>query len=256
MEGWRVDEWLETFGLGSYLNDFIDNGYEKRELCANLKPDELDAIGVKDKKHRTLLLDQAKLLLLSNGSGNHDGVTPQNYSEPWEGNKDYTEPWQQKPAGDKKTERASASKGREHASEAVHQKKKGHATLPASITKHHRSVQASQLPHFVNSTGELTKLQLKLKMKEVLQKDRIVLSEPPYVSADGALNQPVLEELASHYGEAFAIDSERVFEALKEVWDFSMNISAGPLPAQQQHQEVRNICLVGGFTITTSKKLV
>lgn len=228
-ENWRVDEWLETLGLESYLKDFIDNGYDNRELCANLKPEELDVIGVKDKKHLALLLDQAKLLLLSNGSDQNRGVTPQNYSEPWQGNTNYTEPFN--PAGDKKVNRNSPFRGADHPS------KKGHttSTLPASITKHHKSVQPELLPHFVGATGELTKLQIKLKVKDELQKDKITLSEQPYVSKDGSLNQSALEELATHYSQKFAIPSERVFEALKEVWGFSMHISTGPAP---QHPEV------------------
>ena len=250
MAVWRVDDWLETFGLKSYLNDFIDNGYENRDLCANLKPEELDAIGVKDKKHRALLLDQAKLLIQSNGPDPVEGVAPKNYTEPWAGtpqnytepwagkNAAYTEPWQQKNAGEKKTNRG---KGTEHTSEAAaaHAKKKSHATLPASIAKNHRSVQPEQLPHFVGGSGELTKLQLKLKMKDMLHKNRVVLTEPPYVSKDGGLNQPALEELAENYGEKLAIDSDRMFEALKEVWEFSMNTSAGSLPVPQHMHEVR-----------------
>lgn len=62
MEDWSVDEWLKKAGMGRYVQAFLDNGYDTPELCGGLKGEDLDAIGVTSKQHRSKLFAQAKIL--------------------------------------------------------------------------------------------------------------------------------------------------------------------------------------------------
>ena len=193
MEDWSVDEWLKKAGMGKYVQAFLDNGYDTPELCGGLKDEDLDAIGVTSKQHRSKLFAQAKLLLdlksttsQANGSCNNNNALlsispshpPPTYSEPWTGRgvghngvvahgtdaTDSHNAINRKPSGDKPPA-----------------KPKRQTHTPKRQT--HGPVSPS-LPPAPYPRGEgapmLTKLQLKLKIREELQKDGIFLSEPPY----------------------------------------------------------------------------
>lgn len=90
---WSVEEWLEKGGLAEYTTAFIDNGYDTPELCASLKVEDLDAIGITNKYHRSIIFTQARQL----------HVVPDAHSNPAEANfcdasclaptSEYSEPW-------------------------------------------------------------------------------------------------------------------------------------------------------------------
>jgi hypothetical protein len=57
-----VVEWLHFLQLGSYANDFLDNGYDDLETVKRVGPEDLDAIGVVSVHHRAFLLDAVRVL--------------------------------------------------------------------------------------------------------------------------------------------------------------------------------------------------
>ena len=63
LENWSVEKWLKKLGLRKYKQSFLDNGYDTAELCASLNKEDLDAIGVTNKQHRSTLFTQARKLL-------------------------------------------------------------------------------------------------------------------------------------------------------------------------------------------------
>ena len=188
MDDWSVEEWLKKAGMGRYTQAFQDNGYETPELCANLKDEDLDAVGVVSKQHRSKIFALAKTLLelegaassQANDSSNNNNASfsstspPSIYSEPWTGNgvaMHATEATDSHSVVNRKTSG---------------EKKK--VTLPPAKTKRQtkqkRTPVSPSLPPAPYQREEgapvLTNLQLKLKIREELQKDGILLSEPPY----------------------------------------------------------------------------
>lgn len=63
LENWSLEKWLKRLGLRKYKQAFLDNGYVTPDLCANLQKEDLDAIGVSNKHHRSTLFTQARKLL-------------------------------------------------------------------------------------------------------------------------------------------------------------------------------------------------
>jgi len=63
LDNWTLEKWLKKIGMGKYKQSFIDNGYETPDLCANLSKEDLDAVGVTNKHHRSTLFTQARKLL-------------------------------------------------------------------------------------------------------------------------------------------------------------------------------------------------
>ena len=193
---WSVDEWLSKAGMSKYASEFVDNGYDTQELCANLKKEDLDAIGVKNKIHREILFTQAEMLLAAvagkKAELSSSGEAPT-----------YTEPWNLTAGGSGGSR--GAGRGKQNgAIPAVHlpeklstdgasvnRKTSREKKKPASLAKpssKQKAIKRSPISPTLHpyqredgSTG-LTRLQLKLKLREELQKDRIILSEPPYCS--------------------------------------------------------------------------
>ena len=63
LDNWTLDKWLKRIRMGKYKDEFVDNGYDTPELCANLSKEDLDAMGVTNKHHRGTLFTQARKLL-------------------------------------------------------------------------------------------------------------------------------------------------------------------------------------------------
>ena len=63
LENWSVEKWLKKIGMRKYKQAFLDNGYETADLCASLNKEDLDAIGVTNKNHRSTLFTQSRELL-------------------------------------------------------------------------------------------------------------------------------------------------------------------------------------------------
>ena len=242
---WSVEVWLEGLGLGAYAENFLDNGYNLQELCANLKEEDLDAIEVEDEKHRELLFAQSQVLreeavarfkskssVGSAGSTDHSGSMGSHgsfpaYSEPWENLERepkhlYSDVW----VGEAEPQHgpvAQLQNGQGFAElfddpKRRLDKQKGNTFPPVPPPKAPRKKKvwppgptspqplppppAHPLPPAPQSAGGLTKLQLKLKVLEELQKDRIILSEAPYckeVSCVGCRSCYQLRQLDSLY---------------------------------------------------------
>lgn len=197
-EEWSVHDWLEKAGMSEYIESFVDNGYDTPDLCAELQNDDLTAIGVKDKKHRSIIFSKAReLLKLLSAAEITDGpvntpaepivvvkqldtsspTSPNNgtgsYTEPWPS---YTEPWA---AGSNST--GVPIKLRKTGSDD-----KPPLPPPNKTKKKHPppSPLPKDLPAFKRPEGGetgLTKLQLQLKIREELRGEGILLSEAPYV---------------------------------------------------------------------------
>ena len=184
---WSVEEWLEKGGLAEYTTAFIDNGYDTPELCASLKVEDLDAIGITNKYHRSIIFTQARQL----------HVVPDAHSNPAEANfcdasclaptSEYSEPWAGGSSGgglvgkrngvllEGKAGKKSKKPGKEKAGKSSKLKSK-HPPAP---------IISPTLPPYSSGGSKLTKLQLKLKLREALQKDRVILSEAPYCKEVG-----------------------------------------------------------------------
>lgn len=213
---WSVEAWLDELGLAAYTESFLDNGYDLQELCANLKGEDLDAIGVAE-QHRKLVFVQSQVLKEealsrfkakssgggSAGSTDHSGSVSSHgsfpaYSEPWEtldkegtANHLYSDVWPgegTRGAAERDAIVSShAQNGHLHASEVgLDEAKKTQKTLvPFAAPRKKKawapnSSTSQPLPPVPHSDRKLNKLQRKLKILEELQKDRIILSEAPY----------------------------------------------------------------------------
>lgn len=223
---WSVEAWLETLGLADYTDQFIDNGYDLHELCANLKGEDLDAIGVHSELHRkrifaesSVLKDEATARFKKSNGGGSAGSTDQSgsmgshgsfqacteptsedvskhlYSEVWIGEQTTVD-------GNGMTSALTQlmQNGGHADTSGVDSKKKGPSGPPPkaprrkgrTVTKPSYSTQpplpALPPPRHLQtqaSSGSLNKVQLKLKVLEELQRDRIILSEPPYCKEVG-----------------------------------------------------------------------
>jgi len=57
-----VCQWLQFLQMESYLQGFVDNGYDDFETIKQIGQPDLEAIGVGDPHHRAFLLDAVKVL--------------------------------------------------------------------------------------------------------------------------------------------------------------------------------------------------
>ena len=210
MVDWDVQSWLEEIGYDKrYAQAFIDNGYDLPNLCANLKDEDLDAIEV-DTDDRNRLFEHVARLRhysfarvpisydtpMSNGniSTSHmningtfgGGLSPSTTKLSLDSLSASQEPSVKSPDS-----LASVSHELpEHPSPLTTEVQLYSEALNQSSThvpkKPPRSFknQGKQIPPPLpasSSTGALSKLQLKLKLKQELQQDHIVITEPPYV---------------------------------------------------------------------------
>lgn len=61
-EEWKVGDWLKSFGFERYLSRFLDNGYETKKLCSNLKAEDLDEMRITEPPHRSIIFNQSDML--------------------------------------------------------------------------------------------------------------------------------------------------------------------------------------------------
>ena len=203
-ENWTVNEWLESFGFERYLTRFLDNGYETRKLCSKLKPEDLDEMEISDLPHRAILFNQSDMLrtgqyrpssIQSNsGSSSLDKVpTPspaspsslassdfnsETYSTVFDdisssepSSKYKTAPPLLKTVSKKKTTASSSSVDHPDRVSTTAQKNKRSA-VSTGLFKHHSLSLLNGSPK--------TKLELKLVIRELVQRDGLILNGPPY----------------------------------------------------------------------------
>lgn len=250
-ESWSVEDWLKGGGMDQYTTEFLDNGYDTESLCANLKDEDLNVIGVSKREHRKLFFHLSERLRDEKNKGGrakggasgppvkNPTVTdpiPGNYSEVWgsqpnkkqkkvKKDKSGEEPKHKRPvAGSgggklngtvsgraEKDDEDGTAAGRKkvHPSDGRSKKKRsGNLAQPppehipatpgtAPGSHSHRGASTRQRSPGPNSSSQpptpvssgphehdekpfLTKLQLKLKIRDELQRMRIILTEPPY----------------------------------------------------------------------------
>ena len=210
MVDWDVQSWLEEIGYDKrYAQAFIDNGYDLPNLCANLKDEDLDAIEV-ETDDRNRLFEHVERLRhysfarvpisydtpMSNGSLSTShmningsvggGLSPSS-------TKLSLDSLGASQESSVKSPDSLASVSHElpdHPPALTTEVQLYSEALNQSLThvpkKPPRSfkTQGKQIPPPLpasSSTGALSKLQLKLKLKQELQQDHIVITEPPYV---------------------------------------------------------------------------
>ncbi|PFX34555.1 SAM and SH3 domain-containing protein 1-like [Stylophora pistillata] len=57
-----VEDWLRSLGFIHYTQAFLDNGYDELEICKEIGKEDLDAIGVRNFKDRTDILNAVERL--------------------------------------------------------------------------------------------------------------------------------------------------------------------------------------------------
>ena len=208
MGDWDVQSWLQEIGYDKrYAQAFIDNGYILPSLCANLKDEDLDAIEV-DKEDRNRLFEHVERLRhhsfarvpisyspvpnrhtctrstvnanghIGNGKPSITKLSLDNFGASQEqsvkspdslGSVSHELPEHMPPS----------TSDVQLYSEALNQPSTHAPKKPPRITKKPGKTVPPSLPSSSSSNG-LSRLQLKLKLKEELQKDRILVTEPPY----------------------------------------------------------------------------
>ena len=205
MSSWSsTRDWLKGFGLEQYHSSFIENGYETQKLCANLKDEDLDGMNITNSRHREILFNQALVLWKSStrsssfGSESPTATSPQvrDNRKGKSGNVEklpvitdtdtYTAvfddtssqvPVPSKPIKRKKPPRSPKpsidSPPRPH--------QKGPVKLnPSSFAARQKTEGASMLASIPPTL--MTKLQLKVRIRDMLARDHIVLSHAKYVT--------------------------------------------------------------------------
>ena len=57
-----VEDWLRSLGLVAYTQAFLDNGYDELDICKEIGEEDLDAIGVLNRKDRVDVLNAVERL--------------------------------------------------------------------------------------------------------------------------------------------------------------------------------------------------
>ena len=189
--------------MSQYAESFVDNGYDTPDLCGKLENDDLTAIGVTNKNHRSILFKKARELLnLVNSSEEATDAPNEQPTKPLSplvinttpsptlptspsnvGQGDYSEPWHNSytgrglgGGGGPGVIKIRKTNSGEKPPLPPPNKNKKKQPPPSPI--------ATDLPTFKREgpdTG-LTKLQLQLKIREELRAEGVVLSEEPYVN--------------------------------------------------------------------------
>lgn len=196
-----VSEWLQSFGLGEYSRLFKDNGYETFDLCADLLGEDLDVMDITNPMHREAIFYQAKQLTSTDKAPDKssppktlpDQITaPEAYTDPWVGDSSYSEPWTSgfalkksvSPKFPRKKVKPSHLKPLENKGTMGGG---GGGKLPSGSKSPKVPAANVKLPRMAETAsesqaprGRLTKLQLKLKLREEILRDHIDLADGEY----------------------------------------------------------------------------
>lgn len=165
---WSVADWLTSFGMKECLPKFLQHGYETEKLCANLLAEDMEAMCITDPLHLEVIFSQSKILNTKSeksaavANGQAPSFVPGEYSTPFD-------------EADGASPKLPLAKHKVRKSPVLHKKQR------KSAEKHPAPPVESQ-----RSYAGLTKLQLKLKIKDEIKKEHIVLSEAPYCREVGA----------------------------------------------------------------------
>ena len=186
-DSWSAKEWLKSFGLQRYLNSFLVNGYETKKLCSKLKDEDLDEMKITDKTHRSILFNQSDMLRTGSdrpsstaGSKSPDKSSPpQSHSS----SADLQNVEAYSAVFDDISEDKKSAANFTKPSKLMDKKKvssfdKSEKAKPKVSVKRIKS--ASAIKPGSRPSTSMTKLELKLLLREFVQRDGLVLSEPPY----------------------------------------------------------------------------
>ena len=154
---WSVAEWLTSFGMKELTPKFLEHGYETEKLCSKLQAEDMEAMCINNPMQLEVIYTQSEMLRkkreekIAVGNGQAPAFVPRP-SESTDGT----------------STNLQLVKHKVRKIPAVQQQRK----TPDKI---HVPPPESQ-----RTFAGYTKLQLKLKIKEEIRKDHIVLSEPPY----------------------------------------------------------------------------
>lgn len=215
---WSTTTWLKGFGLEQYHNHFIENGYETQKLCANLKNEDLDGMDITNSGHRSVLLNQADLLkcALSSPSSSYDNeshelsttngdlvqsVHHNGYGrDQFDGGKSPQKPRSNSTGNVEKlsviTDTDTYTTVFDDVQDTKRNKKRPKIRSPKALPKRfdvkidptknpqrkpHPASEGSEITTLVGIPPQMmTKLQLKIRIKDMLARDNIILSRPKY----------------------------------------------------------------------------
>lgn len=171
-----VVEWLRSLHLGQYAESFLDNGYDDLEICKQVGDPDLDAIGVFNPNHRHRLLHSVRTL-------REEGAASVYFTL------EETTAIHDECMCDSSSSRTESSTGKHGSSERDISDKGEEKDVRVSSRNSSRSNESSKdvsgkfRDEYEEGKAELVKiprLQLKILLKEKLQKDGIRLSCQPY----------------------------------------------------------------------------
>ena len=167
-----VEEWLHALHLGYYAESFLENGYDDLEICKQIGPPDLDAIGVFSVPHRNRILEAVKSL-------REDGATSVYFTLD-EVSHDRCSC--EVPSSSTTTTAADSSfASRGSSSTSASQRTRSSRVSSSRLSPRGASViEPGSAEHEVERLIKLPKTQLRNMLKEKLTKDGIRLGFPPY----------------------------------------------------------------------------
>lgn len=222
-----VEEWLRSLSLDQYSESFLDNGYDDLEICKQIGPPDLDAIGVVNPGHRGALLS-AVLLLREEGAASV-------YFAVEEAQKAFRDHGTALAPGRKSAGGRSSKSSRGSRGSGSSASTPGDTPTVGVALQHHHQQQGACSTRYMDAyeagRAELVRLphtQLRGLLRERLQQDAVDLASHPYTMQDG--KRGVLEGLASRYADEFSTHYQDVMEHLEghrvDAWNLLLKRNA------------------------------
>ena len=199
-ESWTVSKWLKGFGFEKYLGLFIENGYETKKLCSNLKAEDLDEMNITDIPHRTILFNQSDMLRTglsrpspstphnTNGSSEKAMLPPSPAASPSSlassdlNSETYSTVFDDISEPTTKSKTAPMLRSMAKKKSATVDRTDSEKASKHTYHKTKRSISTGMLKplHSTSNGPPKTKLELKLLLRELVNRDGLAFNEPPY----------------------------------------------------------------------------
>ncbi|CAL4064903.1 unnamed protein product [Meganyctiphanes norvegica] len=232
-----VEEWLKSLSLDQYSESFLDNGYDDLEICKQIGPPDLDAIGVVNPGHRGALLSAVLLLREEGAASVYFAV-----EEAQRACKDHgvTLATGKKSSGGGRSSKSSRGSRGSGSSAST----PGDTPTVGVVPPHQQQAGGSTryMDAYEAGRAELVRLphtQLRGLLRERLQQDAVDLASHPYTMQDG--KRGVLEGLASRYADEFCTHYQDVMEHLEghriDAWNLLLkrNHAEEEISLRKQH---------------------
>ncbi len=194
-ETWTVSKWLKSFGFEKYLGLFVDNGYETKKLCSNLKAEDLDEMDITDLPHRAILFNQSDMLRTgldrpssstshTNGSSDKAMLPPSPAASPSSlassdlNSETYSTVFDDISEPTTKSKTAPILRSIAKKKSATVDRTDSEKASKNLFHKTKRSISTGVLK--LSNGPPKTKLELKLLLRELVNRDGLALNEPPY----------------------------------------------------------------------------